>query len=210
MRRETFVWYRFAANQVFQSTPFVRRETSQVSVFRTADAFQSTPFVRRETPALFRGWKAKRYFNPLPSWEGRPAVGLMELWVDHFNPLPSWEGRHHSVNTSLNLSCISIHSLREKGDRSYPIIIPAVSYFNPLPSWEGRRGNIPVVFAFELFQSTPFVRRETLHAYHMRINCIIISIHSLREKGDLGQYTTIAVVRYFNPLPSWEGRPSSS
>jgi len=124
-----------------------------------------------------------KYFNPLPSWEGRPAVGLMELWVDHFNPLPSWEGRHHSVNTSLNLSCISIHSLREKGDRSYPIIIPAVSYFNPLPSWEGRRGNIPVVFAFELFQSTPFVRRETW------VDGRICMCH-----------------KHFNPLPSWEGR----
>ena len=96
---------------------------------------------------------------------------------------------------------ISIHSLREKGDLIALIILHMVT----------------------LFQSTPFVRRETSNLYGSKVTCKIsihslrekgdtgpepnnpghyISIHSLREKGDKIKLTVVRAITHFNPLPS--------
>ena len=67
--------------------------------------------------------------------------------------------------------CISIHSLREEGDRA----------FQSLESGE------------DLFQSTPSARRETWE--HLSIwSDDMISIHSLREEGDKYDREHIGVI----------------
>jgi len=73
VRRETSEKMTIKDRVIFQSTPFVRRETKTGTEKQIAYAFQSTPFVRRETMAEF-------------------AIPVMKK--------------------------ISIHSLREKGDRA--------------------------------------------------------------------------------------------
>jgi len=52
---------------IFQSTPFVRRETKYDSEVSRIEAFQSTPFVRRETAQILQDWIDVFHFNPLPS-----------------------------------------------------------------------------------------------------------------------------------------------
>jgi len=51
------------------------------------------------------------------------------------------------------------------------------------------------------FQSTPFVRRETKKSV-LLIHSSYISIHSLREKGDILLDTGFSIAIHFNPLPS--------
>jgi len=192
---------------VFQSTPFVRRETKIYNVSLWDNIFQSTPFVRRET-------------HPFPcvlafcfiSIHSLREKGDMEEMLstdefDHFNPLPSWEGRH-GLSKWLIIAIIfqSTPFVRRETFR-LRFHSRYILYFNPLPSWEGRQlwscqANTSTLFqstpfvrretraffsliAVRLFQSTPFVRRETSNLYGSKVTCKI-SIHSLREKGDTG------------------------
>jgi len=133
--------------QVFQSTPFVRRETLQdQQALLSIIHFNPLPSWEGRRQILASP-SAKVYFNPLPSWEGRHDQNQMHPWgYTHFNPLPSWEGRLIQV---------------WKTEHKY--------YFNPLPSWEGRlhRSGKPIIAS--TFQSTPFVRRETAIIHKSRI-----------------------------------------
>ena len=79
---------------------------------------------------------------------------------------------------------ISIHSLLTKGDRNASLSCIFIPNFNPLPSHEGRQiGVLQGGFA-DVFQSTPFSRRETSWGWYAE-NAGNISIHSLLTKGDL-------------------------
>ena len=162
----------------------MRRETSYGDiVFVTSDKFQSTPFVRRETLRQEQGRYVRSYFNPLPSWEGRPDGTLLPIAWTHFNPLPSWEGRRARARHCRKTVYISIHSLREKGDpQGLPTTLDIRISIHSLRE----KGDVIIhilPFSSRVFQSTPFVRRETF---------TLVSIFCQRQ--------------YFNPLPSWEGR----
>ena len=115
--------------------------------------------------------------------KGDPASlqGSHIFW--NFNPLPSHEGRQSSGEFLEKIIC----------------------NFNPLPSHEGRPSNATLTVCGKLFQSTPFSRRETT-VLQPPVRTCYISIHSLLTKGD--QYFTVNrwLRRYFNPLPSHEGR----
>ena len=105
------------------------------------------------------------------------------LWP-HFNPLPSYEGRQPA-----------------------PWLRSRPPYFNPLPSYEGRRGERPVGAAGEgISIHSPHtrgdVRRFSLSPEHA------ISIHSPHTRGDLIKRPLTLRGIYFNPLPSYEGRPA--
>ena len=57
-------------------------------------------------------------------------------------------------------------------------------YFYPRPPRGGRRSGIGIQCVTFLFLSTPSARRATIPLYaHM--DCICISIHALREEGDV-------------------------
>jgi len=173
---------------MFQSTPFARRETS-ISKCRTnyrccfnplpsqegrpvpdrkqsgmPGSFQSTPFARRETPKLILSHRfSTACFNPLPSQEGRPMDCISTLGSRRFQSTP-FARRETTIPTGYQAERweVSIHSLRKKGDRLIPQkLLPA-----------------------RMFQSTPFARRETVNGSEklQRLSC-------------------------FNPLPSQEGRP---
>ena len=101
---------------------------------------------------------------------------------------------------------ISIHALREEGDQRQPCIVAKLLYFYPRPPRGGRpsggfamgyvtkflstpsarratrsRGSLQ---RFRIFLSTPSARRATSQAYFSFRRCII-SIHALREEGDV-------------------------
>ena len=123
--------------------PFCRRHVGG------ADRFLSTPSARRATPAP-HGKQAAPQFLSTPS--ARRATPGCEA--------PQREGR------------ISIHALREEGDRAASCI-----FFEQL-----------------LFLSTPSARRAT---YERRLRDVLvpISIHALREEGDSKNRDKISIFK---------------
>ena len=93
------------------------------------------------------------------------------------------EGDRWSADDLIK-AAISIHALREEGDPAPHIPFSASHKFLSTPS--ARRATIttPLIFPLILvFLSTPSARRATSTAYSRRVNDLI-SIHALREEGD--------------------------
>ena len=118
------------------------REEGDVSAFSTMVSltlFLSTPSARRATPLRVGYLFRHSYFYPRPPRGGRPALrdscGLIRL--------------------------ISIHALREEGDRSPWKSLTFPRYFYPRPPRGGR-----------------------LLEFCQCLRCFGISIHALREEGD--------------------------
>ena len=104
-------------------------------------------------------------------------------------------------------SDISIHALREEGDiGSSCVRCRYTSNFYPRPP----RGGRPIpdrhyTYPPE-FLSTPSARRATIDSFCERATCII-SIHALREEGDIHVYQVPRVgFAYFYPRPPRGGR----
>ena len=85
------------------------------------------------------------YFNPLPSCEGRPDLGTGDQGDVHFNPLPSHEGRPLQAGKREDIIGISIHSPPARGDRPALWSFQNRLNFNPLPSYEGRQHKPPKI-----------------------------------------------------------------
>ena len=101
--------------------------------------------------------------------------------------------------------CISIHALREEGDRQRRQKRTDPRYFYPRPPRGGRRyaepGNIHKI----RFLSTPSARRATEQACENH-RTRPISIHALREEGDYFCFCTNGVRADFYPRPPRGGR----
>ena len=78
---------------------------------------------------------------------------------------------------------ISIHALREEGDLVLTLRSIFVLDFYPRPPRGGRRQLSSVPVALLLFLSTPSARRATRQA-QIEAARTAISIHALREEGD--------------------------
>ena len=100
---------------------------------------------------------------------------------------------------------ISIHALREEGDRTGNITAAGSRYFNPRPPRGGRPTDGQVLVWCDLFQSTPSARRAT-HAFQVDDRAIAISIHALREEGDQDNCLRLDRQHNFNPRPPRGGR----
>ena len=171
-----------------------------------APLFLSTPSARRATFCLPRRLCRRCYFYPRPPRGGRPAsVGHADA-VSRFLSTPSARRATTEVRCPLREFSISIHALREEGDRtqrqfrrSKGISIHALreegdersaealmstSLFLSTPS--ARRATVYVELGtgiFAEFLSTPSARRATEVAQTV-LPIISISIHALREEGD--------------------------
>ena len=100
---------------------------------------------------------------------------------------------------------ISIHSPHARGDSSPLSQRKGVIDFNPLPSCEGRpAGTIPSL-PISKFQSTPLMRGETKRRAESLGKNPFQSTPLMRGETTAGRVCP-AVFRYFNPLPSCEGR----
>ena len=127
---------------VFLSTPSARRATSILLRASTVSKFLSTPSARRATRSSALRRRCPGYFYPRPPRGGRPGRGRWSPCRKYFYPRPPRGGRHllarHALRqneflstpsarraTSFGVrvrgsSAISIHALREEGDRSLP------------------------------------------------------------------------------------------
>ena len=131
--------------------------------------------------------------------------------------------------SNIHALCISIHALREEGDLAFLPTLPLLQYFYPRPPRGGRLHRLRTLLLCLLFLSTPSARRATMKrfvgCFQAQTNfyprpprggrllslvvCALweISIHALREEGDLlfGAARKNAVDFY--PRPPRGGRP---
>ena len=106
-------------------------------------------------------------------------------------------------------SRISIHALREEGDSSSTLSIRPQRNFYPRPPRGGRPASTTAAPRTSSFLSTPSARRATCEAFFLRRQ-LCISIHALREEGDLLPSCWKITRRHFYPRPPRGGRPLRS
>ena len=96
---------------------------------------------------------------------------------------------------------ISIHALREEGDEFIDFILEALSNFYPRPPRGGRLLRVVRPHNTVVFLSTPSARRATSKEgkHH---DSVEISIHALREEGDLLKRKIIKKLLIFLSTPS--------
>ena len=102
----------------------------------------------------------------------------------HFYPRPPRGGRPASQRAIANAQPISIHALREEGDRTRPTRASSGWNFYPRPPRGGRLTGATAFLRSIVFLSTPSVRRAT-RRIQLAPEDLQISIHALREEGDL-------------------------
>ena len=164
-------------------------------------------------------------FYPRPPRGGRPIRRRVERWINQFLSTPSArratssgesilpleeisihalreEGDKKADKTDLETERISIHALREEGDSSHVFkaaVIKVISIHalreEGDPAYQVANPNLGV------FLSTPSARRATA-----KIDCphgaFSISIHALREEGDHARWITTTALRTFLSTPS--------
>ena len=169
----------------------------------TRDEFISIHALREEGDALFLHGRA-----------GKGSISIHALRE---------EGDQDAFKTQKAEHQISIHALREEGDGWRWTSVPSASNFYPRPPRGGRllavihaltgadfyprppRGGRPSALsrcaAPAEFLSTPSARRATLFAL-LLFGHILISIHALREEGDLRSCCASHSARSFLSTPS--------
>ena len=99
------------------------------------------------------------------------------------------------------LPAISIHALREEGDPRRPARSPSSCNFYPRPPRGGRPPSDRTGMMVERFLSTPSARRAT-NIETSFYQGTQISIHALREEGDLGSPVILFLESEFLSTPS--------
>ena len=145
--------------------------------------FQSTPLIRGETVNSRLLCPARYYFNPLPSYEGRPDGCRIEPGAALISiHSPHTRGDVLGLRRG-DIDLISIHSPLMRGETSATRFTSRMFRFQSTPLMRGETRDGVEPPKGKEFQSTPLMRGETgLHRPHG------------------------AAVSDFNPLPSREGR----
>ena len=193
-------------DEPFLSTPSARRATMEQIRRRINNGISIHALREEGDPQLRQGQLCRKEFLSTPS--ARRAThsgGRRGLWLSDFYPRPPRGGRPYQAETRFGrvkfLSTpsarratiisrrppvckdISIHALREEGDKAgEPVRLPLGDFY-PRPPRGGRLHRVAAHFTIEEFLSTPSARRATL------LRCL-----------------TIHVVSYFYPRPPRGGR----
>ena len=105
------------------------------------------------------------------------------------------------VPPMMDEGTISIHALREEGDL-FGVLSPTLSRnFYPRPPRGGRRNEPCSMSPWSAFLSTPSARRATAAA-RVVPQLLSISIHALREEGDLPKKRAGSTMSAFLSTPS--------
>ena len=146
----------------------------------------------------------------------------------HFYPRPPRGGRRVFLDEDQSDILISIHALREEGDRVRFLRSSQRHNFYPRPPRGGRRPASSSLLFRILFLSTPSARRATTTILtalrHLEkflstpsarratdfglahIQLLGISIHALREEGDCSSGSKLRAYSNFYPRPPRGGR----
>ena len=149
------------------------------------------------------------YFNPRPPRGGRPPAMWYRFSLTRFQSTPSARRATLLLPLAEGFPSISIHALREEGDRALAVSNLTIHVFQSTPS--ARRATPHSHHLSKLmqkFQSTPSARRATPPGCSTGLQWPI-SIHALREEGDERAALPTPPMRYFNPRPPRGGRRTS-
>ena len=168
--------------------------------------FLPAPSARRATSTSRRRKPERRHFYPRPPRGGRPdttdkSKQRMEFLStpsarratpdpagavvsDQFLSTPSARRATDGLRSNLQTQLISIHALREEGDRGGTSYLRVLCNFYPRPPRGGRPLSSRPYRSATKFLSTPSARRATLILSALPISNKI-SIHALREEGDI-------------------------
>ena len=141
------------------------------------------------------------YFYPRPPRGGRRICNKSICSTIVFLSTPSARRATVVHGRVLTVYNISIHALREEGDGQGPCIVSPRNYFYPRPPRGGRQQSGEVNPQRLIFLSTPSARRAT-DPIRQRLQHIPISIHALREEGDLRIASMIGNSFQFLSTPS--------
>ena len=189
----------------FLSTPSVRRATAVVCARSRCSHFYPRP-PRGGRLAGYIGTGICRAFLSTPSVRRATPVLPCRMVGKIFLSTPSARRATTDQNYEDGRYYISIHALREEGDGKRFGIPVTICEFLSTPSarrataWErqkqprylflstpsARRATVtkPSIAGFGIFLSTPSARRATAYLPR-RSGCQEISIHALREEGDV-------------------------
>ena len=133
---------------------------------------------------------------------------VIQLLARNFYPRPPRGGRQRLIALSGYRHRISIHALREEGDLNRSTTTSCCSGFLSTPS--ARRatsvrmaGGLPIGY---FYPRPPRGGRQRSGAVRCPWS---ISIHALREEGDLTELPSPFVATHFYPRPPRGGRPTS-
>ena len=192
--------------------------------------FLSVPSAGRVTGCTSRASGGRAYFYPRPPRGGRPQCISGQPETRRFLSTPSARrattDAGGSTETGLFLSTpsarratsgtavllheapdISIHALREEGDRAAAAVSTHGGNFYPRPPRGGRQGRKPEPHPSQRI-SIHALREEGDGLYIAFKYNILISIHALREEGDHGTRARVAGIVDFYPRPPRGGRPA--
>ena len=124
-------------------------------------------------------------FYPRPPRGGRPSNHARHIQPHSFYPRPPRGGRPGLSKHTHIKGKVSIHALREEGDKK------ANTYYE----------------LGQTFLSTPSARRATVR-HDRTYQQGLVSIHALREEGDLAHVEGKACSSCFYPRPPRGGRPN--
>ena len=161
------------------------RPATSLQVY-SSPIFLSTPSARRATSRQSSCCWCSSYFYPRPPRGGRLTAQGAAWSGRNFYPRPPRGGRPQHLHIHPPRSRISIHALREEGDALSRFWTTRSRYFYPRPPRGGRLTRISAKVKSVRFLSTPSARRATC-ASRNAVQLILISIHALREEGDVAR-----------------------
>ena len=186
----------------FLSTPSARRATRKSPSTLTASmAFLSTPSARRATTIRLSILHYVEISIHALREEGDRSGRGNPLRYSHFYPRPPRGGRQLVKLTTGQSKSISIHALREEGDLAALTAELEENHFYPRPPRGGRPKKLSAGQGPENFYPRPprGGRRGGLQPGRDRQG---ISIHALREEGDLISLSIVMAAEIFLSTPS--------
>ena len=156
-------WHEAAADTVFLSTPSARRATVPTlsQEWMQEDFYPRPPRGGRPPGNSTAGNPAERNFYPRPPRGGRLTLLGCPRFRPYFYPRPPRGGRLCEAWRQTFRSMISIHALREEGDRDGCNECNTDQHFYPRPPRGGRPYKKQSLSTSSKFLSTPSARRAT-------------------------------------------------
>ena len=185
------------------------REEGDASVWMSRfgkTRFLSTPSARRATCSwAFRRAQSQNFYPRPPRGGRRQGPRPPSTGPEYFYPRPPRGGRRQgSLSQSVPHRFLSTPSAR-RATAEYSVDGAKRYHFYPRPPRGGRQGRfIPILNPIK-FLSTPSARRATPHGRLLSVSGNI-SIHALREEGDMPSSLARIKSDYFYPRPPRGGR----
>ena len=152
------------------------------------------------------------FFQFLSTPSAKRATNFLRVggrFTGDFYLRPPRRGRRSRLPRARHLQAISIHALREEGDRCTQTTDYIFADFYPRPPRGGRPPTVSLDHRLEAISIHALREEGDGQRCRGQPQRCGISIHALREEGDVASVLLIVTGCYFYPRPPRGGRPSS-